>query len=338
MTVGRATAEQSAGTAVVDRTFSAALVSESVLEEPVRSLHQRARALTTVTLAFWGTSFGVATLANVFGDVPNLALMLAARSGLYMFGLALCFLLYRVQEAAGRSVFSRIRALALVAPLAAGVCAWGSLAIAQYVGAEIATPAEITKTVARWLWFFVGWSAASLTIEYYFTAREFATASGSRVSAGHTHPEESVADRRPTALEVTPSLKLWIGLETTADISRACTAVALDFNEAFNAEMRARPWRSSLANFDVLLVIMNPEIAPPLAEGAILQRHLNRFECRVRVDFLTWTGGSRSARIGLIKRAIAIGLDQVAPDVIGPIERERFRDALESAVAVASSE
>lgn len=313
----------------MDRTLSAASVPESMLRGPVRSSHPRTRVLTIVTLAFWGLSFGVATLANAFGDLPNLASMLAARSGLYTFGLALCFVLYRVLEAAGPSVFSRIRALALVVPLAAGICTWGSLAISQYVGGEFATVAEIVRTFTRWLWFFVGWSAASLAVEYYFEMRAVAQSLGEWASreehVKHGAKPASIAEsaKRP---------KLWIGFEVTSDISRASRGAAHDFCEAFNRALDARQWRSSLASFDVMLVIMNPQIAPPLAEGSVLRRELNRFECRVRLDSLRWVQGDRNARIGLVKEAVSIALDQVPSDAMSRSERATLDFALESAV------
>lgn len=288
---------------------------------------RRMGALWMMTLAFWGVNFGVATLANVLEDDPDLTLKLLMRSGLYLFGLALCFVLYRVQAVGGRSVFSRLGVLALAALPAAGMCAWGSLAIAQYVSAEIATVSEIIRTAARWLWFFVGWSAASLAVDYYFGAREVAGSSDQQAPPGQFRSRSNCG-------EATENLRLWIGFEVTSDVSCESRSAGRDFSKAFNHALETRPWRSSLTNVDVVLVVMNPDIVPPVAEAAILRPELNRFDCRVRLDFSQWIEGSRRTHIRLIKEAVSNALGQVPQGVIGRLDRKRFSLALENAAAV----
>lgn len=342
----------------MDSRYSATyLFSGGTLGEPDRSSRQRIAALSIVTLAFWGMNFGVATLANVLGHSPNLALTLVMRLGLYLFGLVLCFVLYRVQEAQDQSLSSRVRALALFAPLAAGMCACGSLAIAQYVDAETATLPEVVKTVARWLWFFVGWSAASLAVRYYFDWRDGTRSTAEQASAAnvhatplvessgrHSNAEDYAEDRdyaegagSSTSLaESAKGLNLWIGFEVTTDISRESRIAAHDFGEAFNAALRARPWRSSLTNVDVLLVIMNPEIAPPLTESVILSRQPDRVDCRVRLDFRRWIESNRGTRVRLIRDGVSNALAKIPADLVGPVEREILHFALESAATVTS--
>jgi hypothetical protein len=132
-------------------------------------------AFAALTLVLWGINFGVTWLANVLSNAPNLTLLLGLRLGLDLLGLLLCFAMYQLQWALGRSFRARVTLIAILAPLAAALCAWGAHTLATYAapGFEPRLPsAELVRLIARWSWFFLGWAGLSLALEYYFDARD----------------------------------------------------------------------------------------------------------------------------------------------------------------------
>jgi len=142
---------------------------------PLNSGRHRTRALLLLTLVLWSLNFAIGTLANALASPANLPLLIAARLGLDGLGLGLCVLLYAFRHAFGRSLASRVLLIAALAPLAAAICALGSVLI-QQLSAPLAdippSSADLLRTFTRWAWFFLGWSGLSMALEYYFDARD----------------------------------------------------------------------------------------------------------------------------------------------------------------------
>lgn len=142
---------------------------------PSAMSRQRFIAFAALTLVLWGVNFGVTWLANALSKAPNLSLLLALRLGLDIGGLFLCFAMYRLQRALAHTFLARVALVAVLAPMAAALCAWGAHALTLYAEPGFRAhlgSADLVRLIARWSWFFLGWAGLSMALEYYFDARD----------------------------------------------------------------------------------------------------------------------------------------------------------------------
>lgn len=102
-------------------------------------------------------------------------------------------------------------------------------------------------------------------------------------------------------------MKFFITSETTADVTHDELSVLRAFEDRLN-------WIASNLQIDsvelvaIVLVIMNPEIAPPFPAGVILRRTRKELDIRPAVDFASWKAVDRRGRVELIIEAVSDAL------------------------------
>lgn len=128
-------------------------------------------------------------------------------------------------------------------------------------------------------------------------------------------------------------MKFFITAETTIDVTHAELSVLFDFEALMN------PAASDLEiegidHIGIVVVIMNPEIAPPFPAGIILRRARRELDIKPAVDFTTWGAADRRGRIELVVEAVSVvlsdrpkkGLADEAIAVLVAAFRRGYRD------------
>jgi hypothetical protein len=93
------------------------------------------------------------------------------------------------------------------------------------------------------------------------------------------------------------SIALFITSETTADVEAPTLSDTLAVERHFNS-MPISLVDSGVDRIVVILVIMNPKIAPPIRES--FTRRGSKMYCRLRIDFDLWSRSDKRERLNLL--------------------------------------
>lgn len=152
-------------------------VPEVTVHDPQGLARARAKAAFWLTLAFWGVSFGLATLTVFLDGKPQWLAISLMRILPMLMGLGFCYLIHLLlRNKRLTTTKSRLIALALVAPVLAEVFAWAN----YFAGAAVDPSANLRdlnwsgaiRTILFWTWFFLAWAGLYLALMYGFDVSE----------------------------------------------------------------------------------------------------------------------------------------------------------------------
>lgn len=97
-------------------------------------------------------------------------------------------------------------------------------------------------------------------------------------------------------------MNFFITSETTSDVMHSELSVLLDFEDVLN-RVASDLQIDGVDQIGIVLVVMNPEIAPPFAPGLVFRRAKKMLDIKPAVAFTEWKEADRNGRIGLLVEA-----------------------------------
>jgi two-component system LytT family sensor kinase len=152
-------------------------VPEFTAHDPEQPLRERTRAALWLTLAFWGSSYILATLGTALSGNPHLPALAGMRILSTMVGLGFCYLIHLMLKHPRLSTTKRrMIALACVVPVAAELYAWAAYfamaAVDPSLDLKNFTWSGAVQTISFWTWFFLAWAGLYLALMYSFDVRD----------------------------------------------------------------------------------------------------------------------------------------------------------------------
>lgn len=158
-----------------DPGLSTGLESEQA-EARARQPNGHALIILWVTVGWWAARLAVYVTADVMRHAPRLGEMAAMRGLLALFGLALCFSIYRIlQRLRHNALWVRALALVVAAPILAELFNWAAYFGFGYVYGNVFGPIDWSAAIRTNLeetWFLVSLGGLYLAIEYAASAKE----------------------------------------------------------------------------------------------------------------------------------------------------------------------
>ena len=123
-------------------------------------------------------------------------------------------------------------------------------------------------------------------------------------------------------------MNFFITSETTFDVTRSELRVLRDFQDALNRNASDL----QIAGVDmvgIVLVVMNPEVAPPFPAGVVFRRTRKELDLRPAVAFAEWMAADRRGRIRLLIHATVAVLKSHPTKTVSEQELSAFEQALQ---------
>jgi signal transduction histidine kinase len=283
----------------------------------------RTRAALWLTLVFWGTSYGLATLTIYLDGKPQWLAISLMRILPTLLGLGFCYLIHLLLRTKRLTTTkSRLIALALVAPVLAEIFAWAN----YFAGAAVDPSANLNdlnwsgaiRTILFWTWFFLAWAGLYLALMYGFDVNEEQRRSAELRERAH------IAQLRALHSQINPHF-LFNSLNSVS-------ALILDKNSEKAEEMVVK-----LARFLRLGLAADPTRKIPLQLEIELQRTYLEIEQLRYPDLVVEVVLPESLRDALVpslilqpivENAVKYGVAEAPPNAAISIQARSDRDRL----------
>lgn len=128
-------------------------------------------------------------------------------------------------------------------------------------------------------------------------------------------------------------MKFFITSESTVDVGFNNLKILMEFEENLNRAL-GHVFVSKFDSVGIVFVIMNPIIAPPFPEGAILRRSRRELDLKLRIDFSKWVSCDSKGRILQMSNVVEAALGGLARKHLTEPELQHLQAGIEGAASI----